>query len=685
MKGLKLIKNGEIHLFGTIVSDDWIWEGDTGLFSSVMLIDALAQFDGDVTIRLNSAGGNPVEGEAIRAAIAAHPGKVTLKIQGAAYSAASLLAMGADLIEMSAGSLMMIHDPSTCVCGDEAKLRSAADYLGKMADVYAGVYAARSGKTPEQVREIMKQEVFYGPDDAVSAGFADAVSGDAGETATEEMFGHAMSAMNAAFMKFTTAGGVEPQQIKSGVSHMNGGDNPHNKGGTSMPKTKPNVDPSNVPDPAMGGPTPATPTPSKPVDENAIGMQAVANYRARRDDVMAAAAPFKDIIDMAAVQTAIDSDVSLTEVKLQVLQMASSAQAAPSGRIEIIRDERDTMRAGMVDALSVQLGVGDADDRARPYMEMSIVDMAASLTDQTAPRMGNFGGREEVLMSAVHSTSDFPFILGQAFNRVIENAYEMVDPTFHEFSREMPFNDFRDHEVIRPDNFPTLKKVGENGEIKFGTFGENKETIALASFATAISISRQLMVNDNMGTIAGILENAASIVPEFEEEAFYAMLLSNPKLKDGIDLFHADHNNKGASGAINEANVASGRKAMRTHKQSDGRSVKMNAPSILIVGPERETEAEKFLSTIIANATADVNIFAGKLRLVVTEAIEDTKWYLSVDKAKKTHVMKHGYLEGRRAPRVRLDEPFGRQGTAMSIEHDFAAGAVDYMGMYRRG
>ncbi|PHS21745.1 MAG: hypothetical protein COA84_15130 [Robiginitomaculum sp.] len=683
MKGDKLIKNGEILLFGTIVADEWIWKGDSGYFSSLMVISALSQFEGDVTIRLNSGGGSPVEGEAIRAAIAEHPGKVTVKVTGMAYSAASLLAMGADVIEMSTGSLMMIHDPSLIAGGNEGELRHAADYLGKMAEVYASVYAARSGKTPEQAREIMKEEIFYSPADAVSEGFADKVSGEAPQAATEEMFGIAMLAMNQAFMRFSNSVGDDPQQKKTGESQLNGDASLHNKGGILMSKTKTNV---GVLDRKEVDPAPKPADLPKLVDTKAIEMKAVEAYKARRDAVMLAAEPFKDTIDMAVVQTAIDSDASLTDVKLQVLQMVSAFKA-PTGRGQVIGgdNDRQNVRAGMIDALSVQLGVGEADERAKQYMGMSIVDMAANLTGQTITRMGSFSQRDDILMSAAHSTSDFPLILEQAFNRVIEAAYELVDPTFHEFSREMSFTDFRNHDIIRPDNFPTLKKIGENGEIKFGTFGEKKETMALVSYATAISISRQLMVNDSLGTIAEVLNNAAGVVPEFEEETFYAMMLSNPDLSDSVALFHADHGNLGASGAITTTTVAAGRKAMRTQKQADGRSVKMNAPSILIVGPERETEAEEFLSTIIANATADVNVFAGKLRLVVTEAIEDTKWYLSVDKAKKTHVMKHGYLEGRRAPRIRLDEPFGRQGTAMSIEHDFAAGAVGYMGMYRRG
>ena len=171
-----LIKAGEIRLFGTIVKDQYIWPEDTGLFSAQMVVDALAHMQGDVTLIVNCDGGAPSEGEAIRAALEAHPGKVTVKVTGNAHSAASLMIMSADHIEMSAGSLMLIHDPSTFAGGNPAALTAAAAELDVMAGAYAGVYAARAGITPDAAREIMRAETMLTAQAAVDAGFADSVS-----------------------------------------------------------------------------------------------------------------------------------------------------------------------------------------------------------------------------------------------------------------------------------------------------------------------------------------------------------------------------------------------------------------------------------------------------------------------------------------------------------------------------
>lgn len=682
------VKAGEIRLFGTIVKDEYIWPDETGYFSAKMVIDALADTPGDVTIFVNSDGGSPSEGEAIRAALEAHPGKVTVMITGNAHSAASLMVMSADHIEMSAGSLMLIHDPSVSAYGNPAALISAADELAVMADAYATVYAARAGIGNDAARAIMQAETMFSAQAAVDAGFADAVAGvpvmqshaaSEGREAALAAVGAAMVRAHEAQMKFEAASdagldGGESQETGQMVENPIGEE--MSKTDTNAPVATPAVAPGTTPAVAVSPVMQAPASGAEPV-------MSAAERAAHNAQIRAVTAPFMAHVGQALVDQMVDEGWSLDRVRETTMSAAAAGQPRTS-RVDIVRDERETKRVGMSAALVAQMLKTDpTDDRARDYMSMDFVGMAADLTGAAAPR--SLGAKAEVLMSAGHGTSDFPLILSNAFNVVIESAYDVVEPTFGMFSREMTFSDFRDHDIVRPDNFPTLKKIGEHGEIKFGTFGENKETLALASYATGISVSRQLMVNDNLGAVADVLLTASDIVPEFEEETFYAMLASNPKLSDGVVLFHTNHGNVGASGAITTASVAAGRLALRSHKMKDGRAVKANAPAILLVGPERETEAEQFLAPVLAAEQLNVNPLAKSLRLVVSEEITDGKWFLLVDPSKKTHSFKHGYLDGYRAPRVRVDDPFGTQGTRLTIEHDFAAGAVGFMGAYRRG
>lgn len=179
MKPADLIVNGEIVLEGDVVPSGFEDYFDGGIITANLFRRALAMVDGDVVVRVNSAGGDPTEGEAIRAAIADHGAPVTVKVAGDAMSAASLMIMAADTIEMSPGSIMMIHDPSALTLGTSEDHRKSADVLDILADTYAGVYARRSGKSAAEMRTLMKSELYMGPAEAIAQGFADAISGDA--------------------------------------------------------------------------------------------------------------------------------------------------------------------------------------------------------------------------------------------------------------------------------------------------------------------------------------------------------------------------------------------------------------------------------------------------------------------------------------------------------------------------
>lgn len=177
-----LIFNGELILSGNVIEDShvgWMFEEDV-FFAPAMVREALAELgEGEITIRLNSIGGHVNAGEQIRAMLAAHPGGCRIIVEGIAASAASLILMAASDRVMSAGSHIMIHDPSGVIFGNEDAARRHADQLAVIATTYAAVYAAASGKSTEEVRQLMKAETWFGPEAAVAEGFADRVDGAA--------------------------------------------------------------------------------------------------------------------------------------------------------------------------------------------------------------------------------------------------------------------------------------------------------------------------------------------------------------------------------------------------------------------------------------------------------------------------------------------------------------------------
>src|SRR5262249_32295537 len=142
-------------------------------------VRAALRAGGPVQVNINSYGGVATEGLAIYNLLKAHAARVDVTVDAVAASAASLIAMAGDRIEMRAGSLLMIHDPAAVAIGTAATMEQTRDVLEKMANQYAGIYAARSGQTVERVREMMLAESWLTGPEAVDAGLADAASSKA--------------------------------------------------------------------------------------------------------------------------------------------------------------------------------------------------------------------------------------------------------------------------------------------------------------------------------------------------------------------------------------------------------------------------------------------------------------------------------------------------------------------------
>jgi len=168
-----ILEDGKLTLTGDV--------GDFGFgdyFSHSDVVLALAQIDddADLTVYLNSGGGYASDGAAIHALLSRRAGTTDVIIDGVAASAASLIAMSGDTVTMSAGSVMMIHDPAAFTMGNAEDHAKSIEGLEALATSYARVYAAKSGKSADECRAIMKAERWYAPDEAVAEGFADETS-----------------------------------------------------------------------------------------------------------------------------------------------------------------------------------------------------------------------------------------------------------------------------------------------------------------------------------------------------------------------------------------------------------------------------------------------------------------------------------------------------------------------------
>ncbi|MFE7973001.1 head maturation protease, ClpP-related [Streptomyces shenzhenensis] len=143
-------------------------------YTADQLISELRQITAPkMRVRVNSPGGSVFEGIAIANALRSHPASVTVQVDGIAASIASVIAMAGDRVEMAPQTMLMIHDASGLCMGNAADMEEMAELLDLISDNIADAYAAKAGGTREQWRDLMRNESWYLPDEAVAAGLAD--------------------------------------------------------------------------------------------------------------------------------------------------------------------------------------------------------------------------------------------------------------------------------------------------------------------------------------------------------------------------------------------------------------------------------------------------------------------------------------------------------------------------------
>ena len=172
----------EISLNGYI--DDELWFGDEitpdSLHETLYGIDN-SQTD-DVHIRLNSYGGSCNAAVRMHDDIVAYPGKVSITVSGTAASAATVLAMAADRLEMTSGSLWMIHNPSLIAFGNERDLTDAINLLRACKDSIINVYAKRCRLGRDNIADMMSKTTWMDAQDAMGNGFIDGITEGASGT-----------------------------------------------------------------------------------------------------------------------------------------------------------------------------------------------------------------------------------------------------------------------------------------------------------------------------------------------------------------------------------------------------------------------------------------------------------------------------------------------------------------------
>lgn len=184
-----------ISIYDVIGQDYWSGEGVT----AKRVASALRNMGkGPVTVNVNSPGGDMFEGLAIYNLLREHSGEVTVKVLGLAASAASVIAMAGDTVQIARAGFLMIHNAWVMAIGNRNDLEEVAATLKPFDDAMASIYAARTGQDLKAMAKLMDAETWIGGEAAVEDGFADELlASDQVEKGTERQGASAARRMEA--------------------------------------------------------------------------------------------------------------------------------------------------------------------------------------------------------------------------------------------------------------------------------------------------------------------------------------------------------------------------------------------------------------------------------------------------------------------------------------------------------
>ena len=170
-----------LYLDGAIAEETWYGDEVTPkLFKSELM-----NGEGDITIWINSPGGDVFAASQIYNMLMDYPGKVTVKIDGIAASAASVIAMAGGEVLMSPVSMIMIHNPITIAFGDTVEMARAIAMLGEVKESIINAYELKTGLSRAKLAHLMDAESWFNAKKAVELGFADDILFSAAKAAPE--------------------------------------------------------------------------------------------------------------------------------------------------------------------------------------------------------------------------------------------------------------------------------------------------------------------------------------------------------------------------------------------------------------------------------------------------------------------------------------------------------------------
>lgn len=682
-------KAAEILIYD-VIGTDWFGEGVNAKKIKAAL-DEIGAVD-DITVRINSPGGDVFDGIAIFNLLKQHGAQIHVQVDGYAASAASLIAMAGDLVTMGEGAMMMIHNPWTIAIGDSSAMRKVGDTLDKIGGQFIDIYAARSGMKPDELKALMDAETWFTASEAVANGFADeqATAPPAADSTSEENAAAEWKRVVSAFKK-------TPQQLMDSIA------------AGQMPIAAHRVQPPSArSDNHQETQVMETQQTVTAADVTKAVQDAQRAEAQRRTDIKTAFGRFanvhRDLLDTCLDDMSCTADAARAKL---LAKLGEGAEAVNTGSVSVGADARDKFRAGVSQALEVKAGLVKREAAAgNEFLGRSLVDIAEQalmLAGHNVRGMTKDGIARKVLSSM--TTSDFPQLLSNTAGKVLRAAYSNFPNTYQQWCAIGQVSDFKVHPRIQMGSFNNLAEIKEGGEYTYGSTGETYENAQAVTKGKALKLTRQMIVNDDLGGFnrrAQIMGRAAARTVNSDAYAFLTSGSSNlgPTSTDTGQYFNATavttaggHANYTSSGtAISTASIAVGRAAMRKQKDATLNETLNILPKTLVCSVAKEDLAWAVLNSVtdVSQSNPGKKNYAydvAKLDLVTDPYLDGIgsglPWYMFADPMDAAAAFEVVFLDGQQTPFIDDEISFETDSLLFKVRLDYGIAIGDWRGGYR--
>nr|DAN47493.1 MAG TPA: major capsid protein [Bacteriophage sp.] len=605
-----------------------------------------------INLHIHSPGGDVFDGIAIYNLLKNHPANVTVYIDGLAASMASVIAMAGNEVIMPENAMMMIHKPWGIQGGDAEDMRKYADLLDKVENTLIPAYANKTGKTPEELAEMLSAETWLNGKECVEQGFADKLA-------------EPLVAMASIKSRKLEDFEKMPNEIKNMLFK------PQGNAGASAPQATPAEQSATV-----------NQSSTVPVDNTA---QVQAELNKRNADIKAVFAPFGTTHNDLLVECLGDLSITAEQAKDKLLAKLG-AGTTPSATVTPYAGNGNIVGDSVKQSLLARAGIdkdkANAKDNAynamtlRELARASLVDRGVSVSGQNAMSM--------VGLAFTHSSSDFGQILIDVAYKSLLKGWETAAENFDQFTSPGTLTDFRAAKRVGLGDFGYLPQVGEGEEYTYGTIGDEGASVALATYGQLFTITRQAILNDDMHLLTKIPEKMGQAARATIAKLVFALLTGNAKAQDGKALFDASHKNTITNAVLDLANIDKGIQLMNGFVNARGEPLAIE-PEFMLLPTSMYTRGLQLIkSASVEGADANSGII-NPLRDIVTpvksarlQAADEKSWYLINKEA-----IEVSYLDGIDTPYMEQQQGFTVDGVSTKVRIDAGVNVIDYRGIVK--